>query len=132
MKRCPKIWRNKEKQRKAERSKKTKVKNKLLYTPPFKRRWQKTLNEIEIRNLQHFQRLFTKTLKIRFLTDHGQIIEGAFDIKMHQEKEEAAKLYLCGITAEQLVKSVVLYYELLDRCIDRGNSELIQMRKDSQ
>ena len=75
--------------------------------------------------------MFTKTLKIRFLTDLGQIIEGAFDIKMHQEKEEAAK-YLCGITAEQLVKSVVLYYELLDRCIDRGNSELIQMRKDSQ
>ena len=54
--------------------------------------------------------MFTKALKIHFLTDLGQITEGVFDIKMHQEKEEAVKLYLCGITAEQLVKSMVLYY----------------------
>ena len=57
-----------------------------------------------------FSKIVYKGIKNPFLTDLGQITEGVFNIKMHQEKEEAVKLYLCGITAEQLVKSMVLYY----------------------
>ena len=71
--------------------------------------------------------MFTETLKIHFWTDLSRITEDVFDIKMSKKKEYVAKLCLREITAQQLVKSIVVYYELLDRCIDRWSSELIQM-----